>query len=408
MEKFIEINENEENLQDSWKFPKLYKFSKKNKEKKLIWQVGFDHESNEIITIHGYEDGKIQEDRADVKTNKSGRNTISQASIIARKKFSDKKKNFYFIKPLFSEIIENNGTGIEVQLGNNYIPPGKFDNKKKKEITQKSCVIKNFPILGQAKLDGIRGIARKLENSIKIFSRYGKEFNYLDIIKEELNIFLKYLPEDTILDGELYIHEKSFNLKSSVIRSQKIKHPMNDEIKYYIFDIINKSFTSYERYNILINGYYNYLNDGNSNENFLIIKQILCNSHEDIKNLHDEYIKMKFEGLILRKIFPLEEALYKSGRNNNLLKFKEFLEEEGKIINVISGEGREKNLAIFIIESNDKKVFGCRPMGNFNQRKLWLEQKENIIGKKYTYRYFEKSEIGIPRFPTGICFRDYE
>jgi len=37
-----------------------------------------------------------------------------------------------------------------------------------------------------------------------------------------------------------------------------------------------------------------------------------------------------------------------------------------------------------------------------------LKNLDDLIGKKLTVRYQEKSEDGIPIFPVGIVVRDYE
>ena len=90
------------------------------------------------------------------------------------------------------------------------------------------------------------------------------------------------------------------------------------------------------------------------------------------------------------------------------MKVKEFFDEEGSIIEVSDGEGREKGLALFNVRNNTGKLFNVRPKGNFSQRAFWFTHPEECIGKRYTYRYFELTEYGIPRFPVGIAFRDYE
>jgi DNA ligase-1 len=49
-----------------------------------------------------------------------------------------------------------------------------------------------------------------------------------------------------------------------------------------------------------------------------------------------------------------------------------------------------------------------RPRGTHEDRADLFKDGDSYIGKKLTVRYQELTEDGIPRFPVGIAFRDYE
>ena len=52
--------------------------------------------------------------------------------------------------------------------------------------------------------------------------------------------------------------------------------------------------------------------------------------------------------------------------------------------------------------------FSVRPSATFEQRKIWFDDPNLIVGKKMTYQYQNLSEFGVPRFPEGKDIRDYE
>jgi ATP-dependent DNA ligase len=128
-----------------------------------------------------------------------------------------------------------------------------------------------------------------------------------------------------------------------------------------------------------------------------------CNSYEDIKIMHDYFVTEGYEGIILRK-----DEQYKNTRSSNLLKYKEFDDDEMEIIGFSEGVGTEVGLVIWEVKTNDGLIFTVRPKGDFEERKKLFENGEKYIGKKITVRFQGKSEKGIPRFPIGISIRDYE
>ena len=48
-------------------------------------------------------------------------------------------------------------------------------------------------------------------------------------------------------------------------------------------------------------------------------------------------------------------------------------------------------------------------LAKFWQGKVWYDERASLIGQSLTVRYQNLSEDDkIPRFPVGICIRDYE
>jgi DNA ligase-1 len=141
---------------------------------------------------------------------------------------------------------------------------------------------------------------------------------------------------------------------------------------------------------------------------FVLLSQTKVSNSSEILRALSFSESQGYEGIMIRFLSG-DRSKYSNGRNSRLLKLKSFSDEEGTIVSVKEGKGREKGLAIFEISSEKcSKTFFVRPEGSFEQRKEWFLNSSSLLGKKYTYKFFEYSDEGIPRFPIGIGFRDYE
>lgn len=407
----------------NWGFDILYKNSQTGG--LLLWQIWFDSITSELVIHHGYEitptgeKGSIQIDRTKIISNNSGRSIVEQALLQARKRYQDKIKDYYFIgnsKSLFL---------YPPQLANKYTY-SIVNNKIKSQINEKHL---KRGIACQYKIDGIRARIWKTEDGIKIYSRKNEEFKWLSEIKKSAELLFDYLPSGCGIDAELYNPNMLFEQIISAVRTTLIEHQNNKYLYCYIFDIILPNEYLEKRIKILQNAFHLYYEENSEINKFILLHHTIVHTYEDIQLQHDQAITQGYEGIMLRKCIginngfnleslskkEIEETWYKGNRNNNLLKYKSFIDEEGYVIDVKHGEGREQELAIFTIQMIDEnkkilpnKIFDCRPKGSFEIRKQWLLEKYKCIGKLYTYRYFELTAGGIPRHPVGIAFRDYE
>jgi ATP-dependent DNA ligase len=93
-------------------------------------------------------------------------------------------------------------------------------------------------------------------------------------------------------------------------------------------------------------------------------------------------------------------------RSYSLLKLKDFIDAEYRIVDIIDGDGSDKNLAIFILETDDGQHFNCRPEGSQENRRELYKNRSKLIGLYVTVRYQELSRDGIPIFPVGVGIRE--
>ena len=395
----------EQPTEPNWSFNPLYK--RGQDDKIHVWQVAFDASTNQLLVQHGHKDGKLQLERVDVKIV-SKATYEEQALLLARKRNIDKVREGY------KSDMYVNIEGILPQLAEPYHPPGSTHPTNGKNL-KSSISDEEFPVWIQVKLNGIRAIVSKeVGDSIVFTSRQGLDFPWLTEIRKEYATFFKYLPNGIGIDGELYTRELTFRQIQSAVRSKKY-NPDNVKLVHHIFDLVYPNYPLVDRFKLLINAYKAYLEDGNVNKYFIILNHENAYSNEDIINLRDDAISKDYEGIVIR--FPClnqvnkEKSFYTGFRNNNLLKFKQFIDDEGLVTGVIDGKGRDKGLAIFVMEARNGAVFKCKPSEPFSKRKEWFEHPEKCINKIYTYKHVKPSaeedvEGYVPQHNTGIGFRD--
>ncbi len=100
-------------------------------------------------------------------------------------------------------------------------------------------------------------------------------------------------------------------------------------------------------------------------------------------------------------------APYKIGkRSKNLLKDKEFMEDEFKVSGFTEGTGDDKGTIIWECETKDKQSFSVRPRGTKEERRELFKTGDKYLGKNLTIIYFGLTTSGIPRFPVGKDIRE--
>lgn len=384
---FPVVHPNQHNIDSfnisSFIFPPLFIQDKRNKVR--IWQGGYSEQSNEMLVIAGLESSTrlyISE-----VEKKGKRNNSQQAFQILKKQYNDKINGGYTddIEEKESLIIKRPMLAVNYTVSN----------------------VNSFPVIIQPKLDGTRLITYIENGKVMMLSRNLKSYDYSDDhfveIKKELIKLFDILPEGSQLDGELYSHELEFTDICSVLRTRKTVHPDINKIKYVVFDIVEAGNLNYEdRFEILIEAC-----DKINTKFVKIISFEIANSHEEIDVFMNEYLKQGYEGLMIKKIGQGTE--YVEGRSPNVLKYKLELEEEITVTDIIECKGNEKELCKIVGVRDSGEEVTVRPSCNFEERRNMLINKDNFIGKRYTIIFNEiNPKTGVPRFPRGKEFRDYE
>lgn len=256
----------------------------------------------------------------------------------------------------------------------------------------------------QPKLDGIRCNMYYENDSIVALSRKNNPFYTVDHIKESLYEILRNNPS-IHLDGELYNHElhDDFNKVVSLVKKEKLKDEDKEEVIKYV------------RYNI-----YDMWDDNKPNmpfnERFKVLRELLndceyisivetrkVENKAEIDEYFKEFVSIGYEGAILRKDTPYEHK-----RSKNLLKYKEFMDDEFEVVDIYEGRAVNGVAEYALVLLNNGNT--CKATLAFSDDKCReiYENKYDYLGKKATVRFFGYTNDGMLRFPVLKAFRDYE
>lgn len=260
------------------------------------------------------------------------------------------------------------------------------------------------------KLDGCRCLAIiDGDGNIKMMSRQGKEF----LVLQKLIDNLKTLGlTNFVLDGEICIVDENGDEDfTSIMKEIRRKDHTIERPKYIIFDGLPLSDFEAKYSSVpLINRLINLLNIiPKNNPYFSLLHQKRLNSKEEFDAFRKRAADGGWEGLILRK-----NAAYQGKRSKDMLKVKEFIDDEYVVTNVTMGPFRHiDNITGLEVEtellSRVEIIHKGNPVGvgsgfSLDQRKYYHQNPHEIIGKTITVRYFEESndETGklSLRFPT--------
>ena len=126
---------------------------------------------------------------------------------------------------------------------------------------------------------------------------------------------------------------------------------------------------------------------------------------EHLDDYYGKYLDDGFEGQMVR----VTDSPYQNKRSKNLLKRKEFIDEEFEVIDIEEGSGnRTGTVKHLVCKNKDGKTFNSNVKGNFEYLEEILKNKKDYIGKLATIKFFQYTPDGVPRFPYAIGFRDYE
>lgn len=249
-------------------------------------------------------------------------------------------------------------------------------------------IIHNEDIYSQPKLDGMRVIITRQNNKVIAYSRRGKPVETIDHILQAAD---PLLDEGQFLDGELYEHRST--LQSIMSRAKRFQQSTLD-LRFHLFDTISdKPFI--DRFVDIVN---RYVDIGMPGE----IEIVKTSKLTDTTKLHTllQNVRSKgYEGLILRN----GEAPYEIGkRSKNLVKVKQFHDQEYAVVDVTTGS---KGLPVLIC-STGRSSFRVTAPGTHQEKTVALDHPELFVGKFLTVRHAGLTPKGIPFHPVAIGIRN--
>jgi len=277
-------------------------------------------------------------------------------------------------------------------------PPARFELLTKHEKKVK------FPAYILPKLDGVFcETVLNPDGKIEMFSRQLLPFlntpRHIKALKPVFKAFPKIM-----LFGEFYQH----GLKLQQIMSACTNNDNVNTMTYFVFDCIftDQLDMPYVKRRALLMKAFSAVEE---NDYVIRMKSPKVQNREELNAKYNSYLDKGYEGGMLY----LEEGLYKfyytASRSNSVFKMKPRRSDEFKIIGFKDGNGKNKGLVTFIMETKDKNKFNAEPnMTEEERRKLFkeFEKKFHYKGKMGTVTYSDLSEKGIPLQPKFIAVVD--
>lgn len=245
----------------------------------------------------------------------------------------------------------------------------------------------------QKKLDGHRAMFK----DGTLYSRQGKVIDLPHVVEAIHEAGLQHMH----LDGELYLHGKSLQEISSLV---KRRQEGTEELIYHIYDVVDEKpwalRTAWLAEALL-----------EVDRPIPGIQVLGCRkvpTFEGLQAYHEENLSAGYEGTMLR----CGGAGYEDGkRSRSLLKLKEFQDVEFTIIGVergtpsVTSQGTFE-VPVWVLDAGNGKTFTATAQGNMREKHdLWLT-REDHIGKPLTVKYHYLSKDGIPQLPVSLRFRE--
>lgn len=258
-------------------------------------------------------------------------------------------------------------------------------------MSQKALDEIKYPAMAQLKADGARCFAEirgdKLEDVI-LLSRAGNEYHGLNSIKKELIEYTKSYREvhgPVMVDGELvclegYSASKPVTLenmfdevtgtakiedhRTAISRSEtngiankSLKNTISDQesrrMSFQVWDLVplkaiyenEKSQEYYARFNTLCEIF-------KPSNRVFVIESTIVNNLDEAKAIYKNYVEQGLEGIILKNTF----AVWENKRSKHLVKFKEEITVDLRIVGVQEHSKNPNKLGAVFLESEDKLI----------------------------------------------------
>lgn len=277
-----------------------------------------------------------------------------------------------------------------------------------------------YPCYGSVKYDGVRALAKKRNGVVSLESRTSQPYDVPHLTK----ILDIHMQDGDIWDGEVYVHNYELqDIVSAVKRTDPEKEiakakraydkddseqneaavieailvgELRQKLQFHIFDVVSdKPFSERVR-------------DLDELCGIPVVSPCIqiteygyIGSEEAMKEHHKLAVSSGYEGSMLRNF----SGLYESGkRSASLQKYKEFLDSEFKILDVVPDK---QGNGVFVCKNdlNDKEFQVV--MGSMGERLSYLEDKESLKGKHLTVKYQSRyKDTLLPQFPVGLQIRE--
>lgn len=195
------------------------------------------------------------------------------------------------------------------------------------------------------------------------------------------------------LDGELWLGRGAFERLSGIVRKTEPVDAEWRQVRYMLFELPEAPGTFTERKDRL-----HRLAVETGVPWLQAVEQFRVVDRRALAEQLAAVVAAGGEGLMLHRA----EAVYTSGRRNDLLKLKPFFDREARVVAHLPGAGRHAgHLGALLVETDDGRRFRLGTGLSDAQR-----MSPPPVGSLVTYRYRGLTVNGLPRFPSFLRVRD--
>jgi len=260
---------------------------------------------------------------------------------------------------------------------------------------------KSSIVYSQPKLDGVRCVV----NKDGMWSRQGKPILGAPHVFEALKPLLDKEPE-LVFDGELYCDKLSddFNKIISLVRQAK---PTAEDlaesrkfIQYHVYDFPALHNRPFDKRLAMLGSYV-----GKVNSEFVcLVRTVMVDGLEALNEYYMKYLEDGYEGQMVR--IASGKSVYDNKRSKQLLKRKEFKDDEYILLDIEEGIGNRAGKAGKVLCQDKRgKQFRAGIKGSWAFAKDLLLYKETFIGTVVTVQYQELTPgEQVPRFGVAVKF----
>lgn len=368
-------------------FPTIFKFT--NKQQIQTWTIRAS--GDKFWTEEGIQGGTITKSLPTVCTGKNigkkNETTPEQQALLEAKAKYQKKADAGYNEKLTSE--------------KKFFEPMLAKDAKDSKDLKEPFKVKVFV---QPKLDGLRAVSQ--DNTL--MSRNGKPYVSTPHLYQNM----------AILDGELYTHKYKDDFNKIVSLCKKQKPTLNElaesasKVEFWAYDYPSHKGVFSERYTALLELW---SQNTDKFEKIKLVDTFPVTTWDEIKQYHEMFLERGYEGTIIR----LDLGPYENKRSKQLLKYKDFIDEEFTIVGAEEGTGgRTGTIGYFIMQhdKNPEQTFKSNVKGDFDFLKNIWKNHEKYIGTEATVKYFQRTPKqadgtgDVPRFPYIIKLnrKEYE
>lgn len=245
----------------------------------------------------------------------------------------------------------------------------------------------------QKKLDGHRAMWK----DGTLYSRAGKVIELPHVAEAIHEAGLQHMH----LDGELYLHGKTLQEISSLV---KRRQEGTEELVYHIYDVVDEkpwpiraSWLAETLFEV-----------GRPIPGIQALRCRKVPTFEALQAYHEENLAAGYEGTMLR----WGSVGYQDGkRSKHLLKLKNFLDSEFKVVGFrrgvpyVTSKGTFE-VPVWVCDAGNGQTFTCTAQGDMYEKHALWETRDDHVGKQLTVKFHYLSKDGIPQLPVALRFRD--